>query len=288
MSICFVAIGAYTDFSNQVKLYRESNIDKAKAIAYSLDATIKTRNDLTVNKLLPLIQKYIWLYSDIEKIQVSKEENGALTVIASNLQQNVGNTPNATNNKSYSEDITIDEHVVSDASNILRVYSPIHISGKTIGTYEIDLNNDTVNKQINAQLLSTCITYSVFLIIIITIFIFIINFILIQPIHALISGLREIIAGNLDFVVKVSSHDEFEEAASAFNTMVLDIKQSHQELLKRKDDLEKLILERTQELEKAKKDLELKLAEMERMNQLMVGRELRMAELKEKIEKLQQ
>ena len=55
-----------------------------------------------------------------------------------------------------------------------------------------------------------------------------------------------------------------------------DIKQAEKELAKHRDHLEKLVRERTAELEEKTRDLE-------RFNKLFVDRELRMAELKERI-----
>lgn len=59
-----------------------------------------------------------------------------------------------------------------------------------------------------------------------------------------------------------------------------DEKNIENELRKHKEHLEELVKERTNELE-------IKLAELDRMNKLFVGRELRMVELKEKIIKLE-
>jgi len=56
--------------------------------------------------------------------------------------------------------------------------------------------------------------------------------------------------------------------------------EADEELKKYRDHLEDMVKERTAELEK-------KIAEIERLNRLFVGRELRMKELKEKIKELE-
>lgn len=61
---------------------------------------------------------------------------------------------------------------------------------------------------------------------------------------------------------------------------ITDRKRAEQELMRLNQDLEQRVNERT-------KELELKIKEIERMNRLFVGRELRMVELKEKIKELE-
>jgi len=70
------------------------------------------------------------------------------------------------------------------------------------------------------------------------------------------------------------------EASVAVFTDITERKRAEEELQKYRDRLEDLVKERTAELEK-------KIAEIERLNRLFVGRELRMVELKEKIKELE-
>jgi hypothetical protein len=60
------------------------------------------------------------------------------------------------------------------------------------------------------------------------------------------------------------------------------------QLSKQAVELEEKVAQRTRELEKARKDLEAKLRETEDFNRLMVGREMKMKELKAEIQKLQE
>ncbi len=59
-------------------------------------------------------------------------------------------------------------------------------------------------------------------------------------------------------------------------------------VLKAKEELEERVTLRTAELESANKELERKIAEIESLNKVFVGRELRMIELKKRIEALEQ
>ena len=65
-----------------------------------------------------------------------------------------------------------------------------------------------------------------------------------------------------------------------FSEVITERKKVEMELKRHREHLEKLVKERTAELES-------KIAEIERMNRLFVGRELRMAELKERIRELE-
>ena len=65
------------------------------------------------------------------------------------------------------------------------------------------------------------------------------------------------------------------------NTDIDDLKQAESQLKKHREHLEELVKERTADLEK-------KTAEVERINRLFVGRELKMVELKKKIADLEQ
>ena len=83
-----------------------------------------------------------------------------------------------------------------------------------------------------------------------------------RPIMKLKKTVREISEGNLDERVEIESKDEIGELGTAFNKMTEKLKQTQEEI-------EAKIMNRTKELEK--------------VNGYMVGRELKMIELKKKI-----
>lgn len=100
---------------------------------------------------------------------------------------------------------------------------------------------------------------------------------------ALISKTTEQIGdGEYDARVNLSKFpegDEFRILASSINNMAEDIQKSYTEL-------EKKVKERTKELDMTNKKLNDKLAESQKLTNMMTGRELKMAELKTKLAEL--
>lgn len=104
-----------------------------------------------------------------------------------------------------------------------------------------------------------------------------------NPIKNFSQVAKEIATGDLTKRIMLISRDEIGQLANSFNEMVDKLQQSHQVL-------EDKVKERTAETEEARKQLEVinkeiqkKLEEVEKMNKLMVGRELKIIELKKEI-----
>jgi|GEM_PF-1123487 len=143
-----------------------------------------------------------------------------------------------------------------------------------------------------------------------------------RPLQKLVKGTRELSKGNLDFRIQVKSQDELGTLAESFNGMAKEIDEMKTALEQSKEDLEKKVEERTKELqetanalEEAKttleikvqartkeleelnkrldqqvkertEELEKKVKELEKFREIAVGRELKMVELKKKIQEL--
>jgi len=88
----------------------------------------------------------------------------------------------------------------------------------------------------------------------------------VAPLYDIKSGTQEIVKGNLDKRIDVKSRDEFENLADSFNIMAERLKENI-------EGVEKKIKDRTEELEN--------------LNRYMVGREMKMIELKKQISDLQ-
>lgn len=100
---------------------------------------------------------------------------------------------------------------------------------------------------------------------------FVVN-IIVFKIRLMSSGTKNITDGNLEYQIPSSGHDELATLASSFNIMTAKLRDSYV-------SLEQKVQERTKALTEKTEDLE-------RLSESMVGRELKMIELKEKISQL--
>ncbi len=107
------------------------------------------------------------------------------------------------------------------------------------------------------DLILTISMYSaIFIIISFLLIFFLFNYFVSAPIGELTKGVRHMSKGTLGYEVKIKSRDEIGELATAFNTMSADLKISRDNLEEYSKNLEKLVAERTKELQEKTRRLE--------------------------------
>lgn len=153
-----------------------------------------------------------------------------------------------------------------------------------IGAFNINSLEKTLDAvgKIKDNISKIIIILALVLVMIIIFIFFYLRYVITAPIARLAMQVNDIEGKNFSttsFETESKRKDELGMLSRAFSTMVNKLKDSYL-------TLEKKVKERTGELDESNKLLETKLNELERLNKLMVGRELKMIELKNEVEKL--
>lgn len=316
----FISINnIYSQKKNIMPLF----IERAKATTYSIEASIRNEQELKdKERLLALIQKNIWLDSDIIDININVKQDKELITYVSNDPEQMSRKPDGDNLKSFQEDSFISQTIGSNSNETLKAVAPIHISGKIVGTIQITFDLSDINETINQVLRQEVINYGIIFIIFISVVSFVFRLIVIKPIIDINKGIEAIKNLNFDYQIKIGSNDEIGNLANAFNMMAMDLKKSRTELESYNDKLKRQVEEKTKDLEDAKQKLETinldleekvkartteleklktnqeilieqrtnelnqKVNELEKLNKFMINRENKMIELKKEIERL--
>lgn len=171
--------------------------------------------------------------------------------------------------------VQINLHIYKEA-NLIVGYSKTFTTGK--------VRIQFVQKQ-NQDLLTSYVRLSLFVIVstilaVLLLMIFFMRNLIINPLKKIAGGLEQVRNGNLEAKISIDRKDELGQLAVAFNQMTSDLKKTRQEIQDYNTNLEKKIEDRTKELNE-------RAFEAERMNKLIMGRELKMVELKERIKELE-
>ncbi len=307
----------YFSVNNQKRIFYDSFRDSAINLAYALDASIGSKNELDdAAKLQSSIYKMIWLSSNVVSISISLPTEDGLKIVASNDSAAIGQAASAQSLAVYQNE-TIFTQVVTEAgsADILRVVTPVHIGGEIAGVYSIKLTMDSLEKVLaKAQEEFLAITL-ISILVAIGILSLSIKISVIDPIKQLLGAMGKIGGGELDYRAKTKRQDEIGDLFSSLNVMAEKLKDRTENLEREKENLEEKVRERTMDLEnmtqaleirirartkeledltgklenevaQRTKELQEKVQVLERFQRLVVGRELKMVELKKKIKKL--
>lgn len=161
-------------------------------------------------------------------------------------------------------------------SQLMEVYVPIRSSGgEIVGVVETYTILDTVNSQIRSAQIDLTLKLAAFSFPLIILLggLFLVLYRKISSSIVRLTEFTKILGqGQLEKKFDIQSNDELSEIALAINKMSNDLSES----LMSKTELEKQVKDRTKEIQS-------KIDEIERVNNLMVDRELKMVELKKEV-----
>jgi len=283
VSVLFSFVGFLT-VTRHLNNYETGLLDTYEKNSYlvstSIATTLNDRADMEdKEKLFNIIQAQMWNNKEILEISFSKPENDSFIVFAANEKHLEGKISSKEAFEVFKTGVVYkNKHAHNEGERALIFIVPIKISGKIYGTVETHLSLNSFDKNISNQVrteifLTTIVGFFSFLV-----FFFFLNTFVKKPIYGIKKGLEEVSRNNLDYKIKKLSDDEFGELAKSFDLMRLEIKKSRKESDEYNKDLEGKVKKRTKELEK-------KIKELEKFSRIVIGRELRMLELKKELRK---
>ena len=274
VSCLVIASMTYTNIQEQSSFFEYAYSEKASALAQSLDASISSRSDLEDKQSL---QNYILNFillnkEDVIKVSINlPDENGDLKVAVSSDSDIIGNPSGENNMHSYETDSVVNSPFHTGDSHTLTVVTPLHLSGQTVGTYEILLSMDEAYATLDMKtqnLLFIAISSLLFLVIS---FIFLLRRTVVRPITEFRAAAKKIGECDLDTKIKIKSRDELGELANAFNDMTDDLKVIKAEIEDYSKTLEKKVEARTEELKSSQKELQRKVEALEKNKLAMLN-----------------
>jgi len=158
--------------------------------------------------------------------------------------------------------------------------TPLVVNNQVVAVLHQALSNDLVSQRISQYALfvfSLALAGMAICYILISI---LLNEVILKNLYKLKRAAQAIQKGDLNTQISITSNDEIGEFAENFDAMRSQINTAQVKLEHYNKQLEELVAERTTQLES-------KLDELERMNKLMVGREIKMTELKKRITELE-
>ena len=258
ISTMIVVSLTYVTVHEQTRFFDNAYSEKATALAQALDASIGSLDELedTENLKNYLLKFILTNKEDVLRININlPRDDEYLKVVVSTDSEIEGETPSKHNYESFEEDVTISIPEYAGNSHTLTVITPLHISGQTVGTYEMLLTMDKTYESLNTRLRDIVIISIFYLLVLVISCIYLLRKTIIKPIMELEKATKEIGRGKLDAEINIKSHDELGSLAKSFNKMAKDLKKSKAETEKYDKMLEELLDQREEFINQLGHDL---------------------------------
>ena len=231
-----------------VKIIKESitssYIDKTAAVSQLLDSGVRDFADFSdQDRLWDVLQKALWLNPDLLWIDVNKQSDGKLRTVVSSKPDHIGGTGSPANQLSLTDDTTIHEIIDTETGRQLKLVSPVHVGKQIVGTFELSVTLETVDRQVEKTVLFTVSGYLA-LLAIFFVFLFInLRLTVVRPVRELNEQTERFAAGDFDARADITGKNELGKLAASLNSMADAIKNRDMELEERNSTLEDMNLE---------------------------------------------
>jgi len=169
------------------------------------------------------------IYFRISRINIYKFSENKLQIYASTQENNIGSVSKSKfNNESFQKGESI--YKIDEEEYILTIFSPIIISNKIVGTYEIDIFMPCDCTSHEEQIKTIILVSFIGIILLIVSILFLLKKIIVNPIIDFKNKSEKIAKGYLDTKIDINSNDEIGELANAFNKMVKSLEESRGEI----------------------------------------------------------
>jgi len=197
------------EFEDYISVNENLN-DKENLQEYINDLKTQTNKNCSSNLYIRELNIYLPIDNELE-LYVSTDKNKIDSV-------------SKLNNESFRTENTL--YITSDKNQILTLISPISSSNEIAGTYEMSISIPQTKISHEEQIKIVILISFIGIILLVISLVYILRKIIVNPIIDFKNKSKMIARGNLDTHIDVKSKDEIGELASAFNDMVLSLKES--------------------------------------------------------------
>ena len=217
----------YINIREQAISFENVYTDKAIIISQALDSAIENPDELEDEEK---IQYYITslnnLNPDILQINVFIFHDDKLILLTSTNKSNLELTSNKYMYFSYNNSAVVNIPVHSENSHNLIVITPINLSGRIYGTYEILLSMTNSYEAFDSQAKNLIMISILGVFLLIFSLLFLLRKIVVKPILTFRNASKIIGKGDLDTKIDIYSKDEIGQLSKSFNQMTKDLKKS--------------------------------------------------------------
>ncbi len=240
-SLASFSIERESRFIDTVSKRSQSDLINTHGLVKTLDENIEGYFSLNnTTGLQGYIFDFTKEFDKVIRVDIITMTDDGLRVNFSSDNDSIGSIPDPHNEQSFEKGDIF--YIIPEGSSYeITIISPINLSGKIVGTYEVFLKLPSYTTSMEAQIKNIVIISFVFILALIFSSLFLLRRAIVKPIITFRDAARIIGEGNLNKKIKIESGDELGELANAFNQMTTDLKKSKAEIEKYNKLLERLL-----------------------------------------------